>query len=286
MNEMVPDLFTVDQQIEQHAQNVERIQRDAIFEIGRELAEAQALFRYKPNGGFTEWLAVRLPHIPQSSAYQAIQICKNIDPALFPDSRNISPLAWAEVAKAAPDVQALIAEKVAAGEIFTAAEVKELRAEAAAEAVEVTKKEADEIRDKLAKARKALSAKDENAQALEDQIAELSAKLKGHEDRISEYQQSLPTPREAEKIAAQEGGLIFANDGKFHSGATPERQQLTDEYLRVWRLLAEIANPEIPSPINVVAGCDPTYRAQLGKFCQRAAVYIAQIEEALDVKQP
>ncbi|NKK13665.1 hypothetical protein GFM11_10280 [Rhizobium leguminosarum bv. viciae] len=42
----------------------------------------------------------------------------------------------AEVAKAEPDIQALIAERVRAGEIFTAAKVKEIRKEAAREAAQ------------------------------------------------------------------------------------------------------------------------------------------------------
>lgn len=91
------------------------------------LAAAQELFKYKRDeGGFTGWLATRLPHLRQSSAYEAIEVFKRIDPALFPESGNISRYALAEVAKAEPDIQALIAERVEAGEIFTAAKVKEI----------------------------------------------------------------------------------------------------------------------------------------------------------------
>ena len=39
---------------------------------------------------------------------------------------HLKPAAIAEVAKAEPDVQALIAERIEAGEIFTAAKVKEI----------------------------------------------------------------------------------------------------------------------------------------------------------------
>ncbi|WP_164599349.1 hypothetical protein [Rhizobium ruizarguesonis] len=91
-------------------------------------AAAQELFKYRSDeGGFTGWLANRLPHIPQSSAYEAIEIFKGIDPALFPDSGNISRYALVGVAKAEPDVQALIAARIEAWEIFTAAKVKEIR---------------------------------------------------------------------------------------------------------------------------------------------------------------
>jgi hypothetical protein len=66
----------------------------------------------------TGWLAKRLPHIRERSAYDAIGVYRNVDPSLFAQSANIPTLkARAEVAKAAPDIQALIAERVEAGDI-------------------------------------------------------------------------------------------------------------------------------------------------------------------------
>lgn len=95
------------------------------------VAGAQELFKYRRDeGGFTGWLANRLPDIPQRSAYQAIEIFQGIDPALFAVTANIPPFVLAEVSKAEPDIQALIAERVEAGEIFTAAKVKEILARA------------------------------------------------------------------------------------------------------------------------------------------------------------
>ncbi|AJC80955.1 hypothetical protein IE4803_CH03799 [Rhizobium etli bv. phaseoli str. IE4803] len=67
-----------------------------------------------------------MPHIPQSSAYRAIEIFKGVDPELFPQWGNMSNRALAEVAQVEPDIQALIAERVEAGEIFTADKVKEI----------------------------------------------------------------------------------------------------------------------------------------------------------------
>lgn len=179
MNEVArqPDLFTVDQQIEQHAQNVERVQRDAIFEIGRELAGAQDKFRYsRIEGGFTGWLERRLPHITETTAYRLIAIFKNVDPRMFVDSTNISEFALSEVAKIEPDIQALIAERVAAGDIFTAEAVKQLREEAAREAVKAMTDEAKELRSKLAalqKDQKAGANKDEEIAALKAQLEEI-----------------------------------------------------------------------------------------------------------------
>ncbi|QPB21338.1 hypothetical protein [Rhizobium sp. 007] len=116
--ELDDDTFTaaVDQQLGHHAQNVERIQLDAIFEIGRELATAQELFKYRRDeGGFTGWLGTRLPQIQVRSAYKAIQIWQGIDADLLAILANISEAGLLEVAKAEPDIQALIARRVEAG---------------------------------------------------------------------------------------------------------------------------------------------------------------------------
>lgn len=91
------------------------------------LAAAQELFKYKRDeGGFTGWLATRLPFIPQRSAYQAIEIFNGLDNEMFANFANIRPGALEQIAKAEPDIQALIAERIEAGEIFTAAKVKEI----------------------------------------------------------------------------------------------------------------------------------------------------------------
>ncbi|MGB3386776.1 MAG: hypothetical protein WBA88_02215, partial [Pseudaminobacter sp.] len=100
----IGEVATVEQQIEQHAQNIERIQRDAVFDIGRELDAAQELHRYKEgDDGFVKWMARRLPHIPQRSAYQAIEIYRGLGEELFANFANMKPSALAETAKAEPD---------------------------------------------------------------------------------------------------------------------------------------------------------------------------------------
>ncbi|PND26780.1 hypothetical protein CN933_13610 [Sinorhizobium sp. M4_45] len=54
-----------------------------------------------------------MPHVAKTSAYRAIEVFKGIDPQLFPHWGKISDRALAEVAKAEPEVQALIAERIA-----------------------------------------------------------------------------------------------------------------------------------------------------------------------------
>lgn len=46
----------------------------------------------KDEGGFTGWLAGRLPHIPQSSAYRAIEIFKGVSEEMFLNFGNIRGL--------------------------------------------------------------------------------------------------------------------------------------------------------------------------------------------------
>lgn len=90
-------------------------------------AGAHEPFKYRRDeGGFTEWLANRLPDIPKSSAYRAIQIFEGLKEDMFAHGANIPAKVLEQIAKAEPDIQALIAERVEAGEIFTAAKVKEI----------------------------------------------------------------------------------------------------------------------------------------------------------------
>lgn len=57
---------------------------------------------------------------------------------MFPKFGNMKPAALAEVSKTEPDIQSLIAERIAAGEVFTAAQVKEIKAKATEEAIAPT----------------------------------------------------------------------------------------------------------------------------------------------------
>ncbi len=89
------------------------------------VAGAQELFKYRRDeGGFTGWLATRLPTFSQNGAYEAIRIFKAV--GNFTEFGKLSNAAILQAAQATPDIQALIAERVQAGEIFTAAKVKEI----------------------------------------------------------------------------------------------------------------------------------------------------------------
>lgn len=163
----ITDVATLDQQIEQHAQKIERIHRDAVYEMGREFAAAQELHRYKEGDeSFTKWLARRFPTIAQSTAYQMIEIFRGVSEELFPKFGNMKQSAIAEVAKAEPDVKAIIAERVETGEVFTAAQVKAIK--------EAAEKEVAEYRSKLTAAEQAALHAAETAKAeAEQRIKEL-----------------------------------------------------------------------------------------------------------------
>ncbi|NKC48975.1 hypothetical protein HED54_14710 [Ochrobactrum anthropi ATCC 49188] len=176
----IEDIANVEQQIEQHAQNVERIQGNAILEIGRELKFAQDLFRFNRNeGGFTGWLATRLPHINQRAAYRAIQRYEGVEE--FDEFVKLSGAALDEVVKAEPDIQAIIAERVEAGEVFTAAQVKELKQKAAQEAVDRLNSEADQARKDLEELKKSATDRDirsaSEVRDLQQKISDLTAKI-------------------------------------------------------------------------------------------------------------
>lgn len=279
----VPDLATIDQQLEQHAVNVERIQRDAVYEIGRELAAAQELHKYqREGGGFTGWLAERLPQLSQTTAYRCIDVFKNIDPAIFPLGGNISAKVLEQVAKAEPDVQAMIAERVAAGEIFTAAKVKELREDAKREAAESSRQDVHEARTRVVELESQIAQDSRDTDKLEREIAKLKKLIKKHEDDIAEVEKSLPDPQEAEKIAAKMGdGVVLGSDMKFHSGKTVEERALSADYMTLWAIMKEFCRDDLPLPGRAAAGCPAVMRGQLLKFCDEATSYIERLKESI-----
>jgi NADH dehydrogenase/NADH:ubiquinone oxidoreductase subunit G len=280
-----PSPLEIDEKIEQHALNIQRIQRDAVFEIGRELAAAQDLFRYsRQEGGFKGWLDRRLPQFSERTAYRAIHVYKNVDPAMFAKLADIrNPSALAELAKAPPDFQALIAERVAAGEIFTAAKVKEIRAEAVADAAKKAAAEIERANEQIAELEAKLVEAGANVEELNAQIEELKAAINEHEDEIAEYQRSLPTPKEAEEQATRGGGVVLGSDMKFHSGATEHEKTLSNDYLAVWSLVSALANEkERPLADRVAAGCAQQYRKQLLGFISSTLDYLCTIREAVN----
>lgn len=69
-----------------------------------ERAAAQELFKYsRAEGGFTGWLANRLPQFSQAGAYEAIRFFQTV--GKFTELHNLSKRAVLEVAKAEPDIQ-------------------------------------------------------------------------------------------------------------------------------------------------------------------------------------
>ncbi|MGO6724415.1 hypothetical protein [Rhizobium ruizarguesonis] len=175
----------------------------------------------KVGGGFTGWLANRLPGIPQRSAYQAIEIAKSVNPELFAQCANITPRALAEVAKATPDIQALIAERIEAGEIFTPAKVKELRKEAAREAAE---QEADAAEIRMRATRSLDQMRQAQKETVGLSLGSRGSKVKGA--RVDDK----PTLAEAgiNKNLANEGRKLGAlSDTEFETAVAETRKAVT-----------------------------------------------------------
>lgn len=284
----ITDVATVDQQIEQHAQNVERIQRNAFFEIGKELWQAKEAFKYSRNeGGFSGWLSRRLPHIAVRSADKMIELASSVDEEMLANLANFSFAAQLEYAKAEPDTQAIIAERVAAGEVFTAAQVKELKAAAAQEAIDRINSEAEQAKAELAALKKTAEDKDIKSAAevrdRDQRIEELTAKLKGYEEQVEKFQKSLPKPAKAKEQAAEAGGVVLGSDGKFHSGSSAEQKRMHDAFMFAFDKALDLTeNP--PSPERVVAGCPEGDRVRLAELCMAAADYFIKIRASLNDK--
>jgi DNA repair exonuclease SbcCD ATPase subunit len=260
---------TIDQQLEQHAQNIERVQRDAVFEIGRELAEAQALFRYdKSEGGFTGWLEKRLPQFSERTAYRALDAYKNVDPAMFAKLAGIrNPSALAEIAKAEPDLQAQIAERVEAGEIFTAAAVKQLRTEAATEALAQYQKEAEEIRGQLAAMRRMVTQRENDAVGLETKVEDLAAALKDREDKIAKLEKAAPAapaPAAAAPAPAPAAPVV-------------QPTAIPDDFSEVWSALVTLTHQ--PSAAQVVRTFPVASRSALVEECADAIRFLESVVE-------
>ncbi|ABS12952.1 hypothetical protein Oant_0221 [Brucella anthropi ATCC 49188] len=280
----IEDIANVEQQIEQHAQNVERIQGNAILEIGRELKFAQDLFRFNRNeGGFTGWLATRLPHINQRAAYRAIQRYEGVEE--FDEFVKLSGAALDEVVKAEPDIQAIIAERVEAGEVFTAAQVKELKQKAAQEAVDRLNSEADQARKDLEELKKSATDRDirsaSEVRDLQQKISDLTAKIGELEKSAKDYQKSLPTPTKAKEQAKATGVATLASDGKYYSGASEDEKRASDAFLSVFSAAASLSDRK-HSPGVVAIGCPAESKAQFASYCDKAIAYLNEIKDVIN----
>jgi hypothetical protein len=238
------DVATVEQQIEQHAQNIERIQNGAAFEIGRELKLAQELFKFKRDeGGFTGWLANRLPNINQRAAYRCIQRYEGIGE--FDELVKLSNEAQLQAAGAEPDIKAIIADRVEAGEIFTAAQVKEIKEAAAKQADEfkATLKASEKAALEKVKAVKANAekrikeletaaavdplqptfeeARDVAVKAKQDEIDALKAKIEA-----AENDPIMKAMRESVEDAARNGGKKASNKNPDYQKPTAEHDAM------------------------------------------------------------
>lgn len=284
--EDVVDIATVDQQIELHARDFELVDQIQAMRKGEILARIRDLFFHKRDeGGFEGFLRDRLK-VAKTTAYEHIQIYESLGENVR-NSGRISHSAKVQIAAAAPDIRAIIEERVAAGEVFTAAQVKDIKHKVAAEAVERINADADEARRDLEKLRSELTEKDEKSAAevkrLQESISDLTGKLKGYEADVEKFRRSLPKPEKAKEQAAETGGVVLASDGKFHSGSSAEQKRMVDAFMNIFDKTLDLTeNP--PAPERVVAGCSQQDRKLLRDRCERAAAYLNQIRSLIDAE--
>ncbi|MDH1268941.1 hypothetical protein N5C81_15050 [Rhizobium pusense] len=284
--EDVVDIATVDQQIELLAKDYELVDQIQSMRKGEILCGIRDLHSYKRDeGGFEGFVESRLS-ISRATAYNHIQMHEKLSESVQ-RARHISDRAKLQIAAAEPDIRAIIEERVAAGEVFTAAQVKDIRQKAAEEAVDQINADADAARRDLEKLRSELTAKDEKSAAevkrLQESISDLTEKLKGYEADVEKFRRSLPKPEKAKEQAAETGGVVLASDGKFHSGSSAEQKRMVDAFMNIFDKTLDLTeNP--PAPERVVAGCSQQDRKLLRDRCERAAAYLNQIRSLIDAE--
>lgn len=285
--EDVVDIATVDQQIEAIAVDIEFTRSMAAYRIGERLRDAQELFQYKrDSGGFQGWVKSRLGWSEQH-AYQFIRAVEKIPQGMSKQLFTLSNSAFFEVGKAEPDVQQLIAERVSAGEVFTAAQVKEIKQQAAAEAVERINSEADQARRDLESLKSELATKDKATTSetarLRADVESLTKKLSDFEKQAEDYRKSLPKPEKAKEQAAETGGVVLGSDGKYHSGSTAEQKKMHDAFMFAFDRLLDLTE-DAPSPARIAAGCPDDERSKTVERCDQAISYLNAIKEAINGK--
>lgn len=280
------DIATVDQQIELHAKDYDLVDQIQRMRKGEILARIRELFRYKrDDGGFDGFVTERLK-LPRSTAYEHIAIYEGLGESVR-NFGQISHAATFQTATAAPDVKAIIAERVAAGEVFTAAQVKDLKKQAAEQAIADLQSSAENARAELEAAHRELahSAQKTAAEkaALEGQIRDLTSRVGAFEKQVEEFRTSRPKPEKAKEQAAEQGGVVLGSDGKFHSGSSVEQKRMVDAFMFVFdRALDLTDNP--PAPERVVAGCAVSDRNLLRDRCDGAIAYLGKIRSQVDAE--
>lgn len=226
MNEMVPvrDTGADDQRLAVLAVEIETIQSGMFFEIGKRLAEARDIHKYNGYpGGFEGWCRDRLT-ISFRVAQRLVQVVDNVG------QKNaglgvLSLDALVEVSRAEPDVQSIIAERVEAGEIFTAEQVKAARREAEEAAAEVTREKIIANERRIAEAAERIAELEAGDDEAVREITKLKKRIAGFEKMVDDAKRDLPTVEEAVERSKETGGGVLAQDGKWHREPSPQEQQ-------------------------------------------------------------
>lgn len=298
----ITDVATVEQQIEQHAQRIEHIQREAVFEMGRELAAARDLFKYdRREGGFEGWLDGRLG-ISRRAAYRMIEIFEGIKEECA-TLGTLSQGALLEAAKAEPDIQAIIADRVEAGEVFTAAQVKAIKDAAAKEADEFKAKLEAAEKEKLEAAEKAKAEAEKRIKELEalanrpepeqpalDLEAEIAAATRSKQEEIDALKKQIDAIQNDSAMKAMRDAVENAarNSGKKADNKNPHYQKPTAEYDEMMKVVGTcrilLDRTKKTKPAVVLAGFhDEEHRAEGLKAIAGCRDFLTSILEAANV---
>lgn len=265
--------------VEERAIHIETVAHNAKVEAGRTLREVQAAYKYRHNGdGFVAWLAARFPNLPQRSAYQMIDAAA-VPVEMFANFANISLAAQAEIGRSDREVQDAINDRITAGEIFTAAQVKDLRLKMLADAAAESAKEIEDANYEI----ETLSTRVKELEADEadhrEEIARLNKAIAEHAKLIEDARKSLPSPKQAEKLAAEkgDGAAVLGNDGRLHTGATAEQRRAGAAFMHFHAVVGELGSEHSVKPDLIAAGCTDLLRPNVVEHCQRAIAYITAV---------
>lgn len=297
----ITDVATVEQQIEQHAQRIEHIQREAVFELGRELAAARDLFKYdRREGGFEGWVDARLG-MSKRTAYELIQVHELIAEK-GAELRTLSKVALLETSAAIPDIQAIIAERVAAGEVFTAAQVKEIKDAASKEAEEFKAKLEAAEKEKIETAEKAKAEAEKRIKELEalaskaeeepdqpafDLEAEIAAATRSKQEEIDALKKQIDAIQNDPAMKAMREAVENAarNSGKKADNKNPHYQKPTAEYDEMMKVVGTcrilLDRTKKTKPAVILAGFhDDEHRAEGLKAIADCRDFLTSILEA------
>lgn len=233
-----PSEINVAERLEAIAVDIEMTQSVAVFRIGQRLAEARDLHKYKRSvGGFEGWVKERLG-FERNHAHNLISVYERIGEEKCLQLKTLSRSALfqltapSETPEVRAELQSAVADKVAAGESVTAAEIKALKAKLAErdEKLKTLKNQKAAVDGHNSQLIGDLRAATADNRRLDDRLAELQEELR----RATEPGTITLTPNEDGATEVNEPQVIVERDTTAWQRALMSIWQSAPEDVRQW----------------------------------------------------